>query len=281
MSQNFDPNQNNRDRSHDWNNNQDLNRSYSQFRGDNLNGFPPSHPQSSAVPSIWPNQEELDRAVSSCLTRVFLRMFAALVVTAATAYAVATSFTLQLFIFGNIAVFYALLIVELGLVIAISAGIRKLSPIAANTLFFLYAIINGLTLSTIFLVYNIGIIYHAFAVSALMFAAIALFGAATKKDLSSIGSICIMGLFGIIIASLVNLFFRNEMIDTIVCYIGVLVFVGLTAYDTQRIKRMLGEANAESHDIAVRKISVIGALTLYLDFINLFLKILRIMGKRR
>ena len=233
------------------------------------------------LPTMWQSEEEMGRAVSSCLTRVFLRMFAALLVTAIAAYAVASSASIQLFIFGNTAVFFGLIIVELILVVAISAGINKLSPMTANVLFFTYAAINGLTLSSIFLVYSLGVIFHAFAVSALMFAAMAIYGAATRKDLSTVGSICFMGLIGVVIASVVNIFFMSEMLDIIVCYIGILVFVGLTAYDTQRIKRMLYSANAASHEVAIKRVSVVGALSLYLDFINIFLKILRLMGRRR
>ena len=254
------------------------------------NGGQPGQPAQSAepggqvsdmFPSLWPNQAELDHATSSCLTNVFFRMFAALLVTAASAIAVTESIAMQSFIFGNMFVFYGLIIMELGLVFAISAGIKKLSPTAANVLFFTYAIINGLTLSIIFFVYEIGIIYHAFAIAALMFAAMAIFGAVTRKDLSTIGNICFMALIGIIIATFVNFFARSDMIFNIVSYVGVLVFVGLTAYDTQRIKRMLREANAVSHEVAIKKVSVMGALTLYLDFINMFLMILRIMGRRR
>ena len=290
MSRNYDEEQNNRNRSgyqsYNQGNYNQGNYSQSNYNQGNYqdydqNNYQQGFPPGGSVPSMWPSQEELSRAVSSCLNRVFLRMFAALLVTAAVAYAVATSYSLQVFVFGNIAVFYALIIAELALVILISFRINKLSPAVANTMFFLYAIINGMTLSVIFLVYEIGIIYHAFAVSALMFAAMALFGAATKRDLSSIGSLCIMGLFGIILASVVNIFLRNEMLDMMVCYIGVFIFIGLTAYDTQRIKRMLGEANAMSHEVAIQRVSVIGALTLYLDFINLFLKLLRIMGRKR
>jgi len=208
-------------------------------------------------------------------------MFAALLVTAAASFAVTQSIALQQFIYENSFVFFALIIAELALVIAIAAGINKLSVTTANVLFFVYALINGLTLSVIFFVYEIGIIFHAFAVSALMFAGMALYGTITRKDLSSIGSICIMGLFGIIIASVTNFFFRSDMLDAVICYVGVLIFVGLTAYDTQRIKHMLRDANAASHDEAEKKISVVGALTLYLDFINIFLKILRILGRRR
>jgi len=237
---------------------------------------------SDLFPSLWANEEELSRATSSCLTRVFLRMFAALLVTAASAFIVVGSVPLQNMIIGNQFVFFGLLIVQLILVFSISARIQRLSPVAANMLFFLYAALNGLTLSVIFFVYEIGIIYHAFAVAALMFAAMALYGTITRRDLTTIGSLCTMGLFGIIIASVANmLFFRNEMLFMMISYVGVLVFVGLTAYDTQKIKLMLRDAHADSHIEAIQKISVIGALKLYLDFINLFLMILRIMGRRR
>ena len=237
---------------------------------------------SGLFPSLWGTQEDLDRATSSCLSRVFLRMFVALLITAGVAYAVVGSETMLRLIYGNQYTVIGLIIAELGLVIAISAGIRKMSSTVANVLFFAYAIVNGLTLSVIFLVYELGMIYHAFAVSALMFAGMAIYGTITRRDLSSIGSICIMALIGIIIASFVNfIFLKSEMLETVVLYIGVLVFVGLTAYDTQRIKRMLRDANSVDGTEAISKISVIGALTLYLDFINLFLKILRIMGKRR
>jgi FtsH-binding integral membrane protein len=232
-------------------------------------------------PALWTTPEELDRATTSCLSRVFLRMFAALLVTAAAALAVTGSTALQQLIFSNLYVFYGLIITELILVIAVAAGMNRLSATTANVLFFAYAIVNGLTLSIIFFVYDIGVIYQAFAVSALMFAGIALYGTITHRDLSSVGSICIMGLFGLIIASVSNFFFRSDMMDSIICYVGVLIFVGLTAYDTQRIKWMLREANADSYDEAIRKISIVGALTLYLDFVNIFLKILRILGKRR
>ena len=236
---------------------------------------------SELFPSLWGNPEDLERATSSCLTRVFLRMFAALLVTAATSFAVVNSRTMLTMLFSNYYAFLALVIAQLILVIAISARIHKISATTANIMFFAYAIMNGLTLSVIFLMYDIGVIYHAFAVSALMFAGIALYGAITHRDLTSIGSICFMGLIGIIIASLVNVFLRSDMMDIIISYVGVVVFVGLTAYDTQRIKRMLADANASSHTEAIKKISVLGALTLYLDFINLFLKLLRIMGRRK
>ena len=247
----------------------------------NLSNYQPGGPVEDMFPSLWPNKEDMDRAVSSCLARVFLRMFAALLVTAAAAFAVSELRELQMIIFDNLVVFIVLIIAELALVITISARINRLSPTVATVLFFLYAIINGLTLSSVFLLYNVGIIFHAFAISALMFAAMAIFGAVTKRDLSKVGSICFMGLIGIIIASVVNIFFSSDLVYTIVSYIGVILFVALTAYDTQRIKRMLEGAKAESSEIAIKRVSITGALSLYLDFINLFLYMLRLLGRRK
>jgi len=236
---------------------------------------------SSLFPSLWKTEEEFERAATSCLTRVFLRMFAALLVTAAAALTVVESIALQRLIFSHEYAFYGLIIFEIILVLGIVAGMQRISSAVANVLFFIFALVNGLTMSVIFFAFDIGTIFLAFSVSSLMFAAMAVFGATTRRDLSSIGSYCIMGLFGIIIASIVNIFMRNDLIDFLVCYIGVLVFVGLTAYDTQRIKQNLRNAQGMDQFEALRKISVYGALTLYLDFINLFLKILRIFARRR
>ena len=208
-------------------------------------------------------------------------MFAALLVTAAAALIVVESRALQSLIFSHEYVFYGLIIAEVVLVLGISAGMKRMSSAVANVLFFFFAILNGLTISVIFFAFDIGTIFQAFSISALMFAAMAVFGAVTKRDLSSVGSFCIMGLFGIIIASIANIFLRSDMIDFLVCYIGVLVFVGLTAYDTQRIRRSLRDAHGMGQVEALRKISVYGALSLYLNFINLFLKILRIFARRR
>jgi FtsH-binding integral membrane protein len=223
--------------------------------------------------------QKLDSALSSCLVNVFLRMFTALLVTAIAAFAVIRFSFLQNLIFSSKYIFWGLLIAEIGLVIAISSFIDKMTIPAANALFFLYAVVNGLTLSVIFFAYNLGDIYSAFGISALMFLAMAGFGALTHRDLSSVGSICIMALFGIILASIVNFFLKSNVMDYVICYIGIVVFIGLTAYDTQRIKKMLALAQEASQEDAIRKIAVIGALTLYLDFINLFLMILRLKRK--
>jgi len=162
----------------------------------------------------------------------------------------------------------------------------KMSPVVSNVLFFLYAIITGVTLSFIFISYELGVIFQAFIVSALTFGAMGIYGSVTRRDLSRIGSICIMALIGLIIASFVTFFIpmnyeTSLTVYMVINYAGVLIFIGLTAYHTQRIKNMLAEANAANQEEAVKKISVYGALALYLSFINMFLRILAIMGRRR
>jgi len=174
-----------------------------------------------------------------------------------------------------------LMIVELLLVIVLSAAIRKMSAPVAGVLFIAYAALNGLTLSPIFLVYTQTSIFLAFGSCALMFAATSTFGYMTGMKLDTVGSYCFMGLIGILIASLVNFFLHSAALDYIISYAGVAVFVGLTAWDTQKV-RMVGEANGEeAQSDAMRKVAIIFALSLYLDFINLFLYLLRIFGRRR
>ena len=174
-----------------------------------------------------------------------------------------------------------LMIVELLLVIVLSAAIRKMSAPVAGVLFIAYAALNGLTLSPIFLVYTQTSIFLAFGSCALMFAATSTFGYMTGMKLDTVGSYCFMGLIGILIASLVNFFLHSAALDYIISYAGVAVFVGLTAWDTQKV-RMVGEANGEeAQSDAMRKVAILFALSLYLDFINLFLYLLRIFGRRR
>lgn len=174
-----------------------------------------------------------------------------------------------------------LMIVELVLVIVLSAAIRKMSAPVAGAIFIAYSALNGLTLSPIFLVYTQTSIFLAFGSCALMFAATSTFGYVTGMKLDTVGSYCFMGLIGILIASLVNFFLHSAVLDYIISYAGVAVFVGLTAWDTQKM-RMVGEANGEeAQSDAMRKVAIIFALSLYLDFINLFLYLLRIFGRRR
>ncbi len=213
------------------------------------------------------------------MVRVYNWMTAGLAVTGVLAFYVSNSETMLNIIHGNPIVPIVLIVAQLGLVIYLSGWIQKMSASQATGIFMLYAGLTGLTFSFIFLAYTASSITSAFLVTAGTFAAMSVYGYTTKKDLTSWGSFLFMGLIGIIIASVVNMFLQNEAMHWIITYAGVLVFVGLTAYDTQKIKNMniLGNEGTDEDT----KEAVIGALTLYLDFINLFLMLLRIMGDRR
>jgi FtsH-binding integral membrane protein len=183
-------------------------------------------------------------------------------------------------IFGNMILFYGLIIAELALVFTISARVHKMQASTATALFVLYAVLNGATLSFIFLIYTHSSIASTFFVCAATFIACSIYGWTTKRDLTSMGGFMMMGLIGIIIATLVNLFIRSSAMHMIIGYIGVLIFIGLTAYDTQHLKTMAVSQPADIGAGAVRKGAILGALKLYLDFINLFLMLLRILGNR-
>ena len=212
------------------------------------------------------------------LRKVYAFMSAGLFATAVTATVVASSETMLRMIVGNPIVFYGLLFGELGMVLAFSALANRLSAVAAGALFFTYAVVNGLTLSVIFLAYTASSIGSTFFVTAGTFGALSLYGYATKRDLSGLGSFAMMGLIGLIIASVVNLFLHSSMIYWLTTFVGVIVFTALTAYDTQKLKRY-GESVTNPQDQT--KVAMQGALTLYLDFINLFLYMLRLLGRRR
>ena len=215
------------------------------------------------------------------MTRVYAWMTVALLITAGAAVFVANSPAILQLIYGNSATIAVLVIAELALVMGLSMGINKLSPTVAAAMFILYSMVNGVTLSSIFFAYEIGTIYSAFAATALTFGGMSLVGYTTKKDLSGFGGLLFMGLIGIIIATLVNLFWHNTVLDSIITYIGVFMFVGLTAYDTQRIKAMSAQAEYSGDTAAAGKVAIMGALALYLDFINLFLYLLRLLGRNR
>ena len=216
--------------------------------------------------------------VAQLVKNVYMWMTLALGVTGVVALAVAGSEQLMLSLFSNSAIFWVLLIAEIGLVFYISARIMKISFATATTLFMLYSVINGVVLSALFALYTKASVASAFFVTAGTFGAMSLYGYFTKRDLSSIGNILFMALIGLIIATVVNIFFASDTLYWVITYAGVLIFVGLTIYDTQKIKRMLYgmEINETS-----QKLALLGALTLYLDFINLFLYLLRILGDRR
>jgi len=215
---------------------------------------------------------------SAFIRRVYNWMGLGLALTALVAYYTAASPSLTRLIFGNQLIFFALIIGELALVFALSAAIDRLQPSTATIMFFVYAGLNGLTLSVIFLAYTQASIANTFFVTAGTFGLTSLYGYTTKRDLTSWGSFFFMGLIGIILASLVNFWLQSEAVYWVITYIGVFVFVGLTAYDTQAIKNMA--AAGFSDTASESKAAVIGALRLYLDFINLFLMLLRIMGRR-
>ena len=219
--------------------------------------------------------------VNSFIRSVYNWMSVGLALTAFTAYYVANSPTLIQIIFGNQLLFFGLIVVELGMVFYLSARVQQMSASTATGLFIAYSVLNGATLASIFLVYSGSSIASTFIVCALTFAACSVYGMVTKRDLTSVGGFMMMGLIGIIIASLINLFFKSPAMSMIISYVGVLVFVGLTAYDTQKLKEMALTQPADISGAMVRKGAIMGALTLYLDFINLFLMLLRIFGSSR
>ena len=212
------------------------------------------------------------------MRKVYVWMTLALVITGVTAYGVATSPGLMMAIATNKLLFWGLIIAEFGLVVAISAAINKLSLTTATLLFVLYSVINGATLSFIFAIYTMSSIARVFFITAGTFAVMAVIGYTTKKDLTSMGKILFMALIGIIIATIVNIFLKSTGLQMIVSYLGVLIFVGLTAYDSQKIKQML--LMAPDAGEGAQKIALLGALSLYLDFVNLFIYLLRIFGRR-
>lgn len=218
--------------------------------------------------------------VSAYIRQVYVWMTVGLALTAITAMTVADSPAMLNFILGNKFVFIALIVVEFGLVIALSAAVQKMSPAMATGAFVLYSVISGATLSSIFIVYPIGSISNAFFVSAGMFLIMSVYGTVTKRDLTGMGSFLTMGLFGIIIAMVVNIFLKSPVMDFVISCVGVLVFTGLTAYDTQKLRAIGSEIDPRDTS-NTRRAVIMGALTLYLDFINLFLMLLRLFGGRR
>lgn len=221
------------------------------------------------------------KAAQSALFRsVYLWMTLALAITGFTAMYIAKSYTFLEMIAQNSIMFWGLLIAEIGLVMYLSARIQRISFTTATLLFIAYSIVNGLTLSILFMVYTMSSIATTFFITAGTFGAMALFGYITKKDLTRIGSLCGMAVIGLIIAMVVNMFLHNSMMDMVISGIGVLVFVGLTAYDSQKIKQMLTGNDIEINE-TTQKIALMGALTLYLDFINLFIYLLRLFGDRK
>lgn len=215
------------------------------------------------------------------MSKVYAWMSLALVASAVAAMYTAQSETMLSLIFGNRLVFAGLMIAEVALVVFVSLRLGRLSFAAAATLFGAYSLLNGVTMSAVLLAYAASTVYAAFFATSLTFGAMSLIGYTTQKDLSSIGSYLLMALIGLIVGSLVNLFFHFSWLDSLITYAGLIIFVGLTAYDTQKVKHALAYADATGMAVDTRKIALMGALNLYLDFVNMFLYILRLLGDRR
>ncbi|NUU65155.1 Bax inhibitor-1/YccA family protein [Enterobacteriaceae bacterium BIT-l23] len=214
------------------------------------------------------------------MAQVYGWMTCGLLLTGFVAWYAANTPELMMYIFSGKFIFFGLIIAQLALVFVLSGLVHKLSPGVATGLFMLYSALTGLTFSSIFLVYTYSSIASTFVVTGGMFGAMSLYGYTTQRDLSKWGSLLFMGLIGLILASLVNLWLKSTPLMWAITYIGVLIFVGLTAYDTQKLKN-LGEQIDTQDKAQMRRYSILGALTLYLDFINLFLMLLRIFGNRR
>ncbi len=227
---------------------------------------------------VQQHEATLSSAFPALMRKVYVWMTLALAITGICAYGVATSPSILQLIYSGGATIWVLFLLELGLVFYTTARIDRLSLSTATSLFVLYSALNGVTLSSIFIVYSMASIAKVFFITAGTFAAMAAYGYFTKTDLSRFGSILFMALIGLIIASVVNVFMRSAMFDFILSYVGVAIFVGLTAWDSQKIKEML----ARQADLSegAQKLALMGALSLYLDFINLFLYLLRIFGNR-
>lgn len=213
------------------------------------------------------------------LSRVYMWMTGALIITTCSAYFVSTNSSLYYTLMSNPFLLPALLLGQLALVGTLSIGINKLSYPAALTIFLIYSLINGITLSPITKIYTDASIALTFATTAAMFGIMALYGYFTRADLSKLGSIFIMMLFGLIFGFLINLYFQSSAMDFILSAAGVIIFCGLTAYDMQKLKNLSSSAFEDMDSF--NKLTLLGALTLYLDVINLFLNLLRFMGKQR
>jgi len=229
-------------------------------------------------------QQQTVAVAKTFLSGVFMWMFLALGITAATAWLFATTPSLISMLYnsetGGMSITgWIVMLSPLGLVLLMSARINRLSASTMVLVFIIFSLLMGASLSFVFLAYTGASIAKTFVITSAMFGSMAVLGYTTKTDLSKFGSIMFMGLIGIIIASVVNMFMRSEMMDYIISFIGVLVFTGLTAYDVQKLKRIGSQVAAETE--SARKLTIMGALTLYLDFINLFLFLLRFFGNRR
>ena len=242
----------------------------------NYNNIPPL-PQANATQATpYQNEWSLNAYMTQVMRKVYVKMFLGLLVTALTSFFVMSNETVLLTLLQNRALLIGLCVGELALVFALSMAINKLSPAVATLLFYAYAVLNGVTLTPIFLVYTASSIGLTFMVTAGVFLAMSIYGYTTKADLTKFGTYMVMALIGLIVCSIINIFWANSVMDWIISFAGVIIFIGLTAWDTQKIKQMAQETDKAN----AGKLATMGALSLYLDFINLFLYLLRFLGNR-
>jgi len=218
---------------------------------------------------------------NSFIRSVYNWMAIALSLTGVTAYYVSHNETMAQLVYGTPGLMMVLIFATLGFVFFLSARIQKIKATTATALFTIYSILNGITLSFIFMAYTSTSIVSTFMICSVTFLCCSVYGMVTKKDLTSLGGFMFMGLIGIVIASVVNIFLQSSGMQMIISYVGVVVFIGLTAYDTQKLKTMAVTLPNNATGAMVRKGALMGALTLYLDFINLFIMMLHIFGGRK
>lgn len=232
---------------------------------------------------LFANQTVTAARSKSFIANVFAYMFLALGISAVTAYLFANNPEWLIPIVTNKLLAYAVMFAPLAFVLIMSFGFKKLSAPVLIALFIIYSAVTGLSLSFVLLVYTANSVYACFASAAAMFGIMAFMGYTTNKDLTSFGRIMFMGLIGIVIASLINMFLQNDSMDYIISFVGVMVFTGLTAYDVQKLKNLGAGIDADGNvlEADAKKLAIMGGLTLYLDFINLFLMLLRLFGGRR
>lgn len=229
-------------------------------------------------PQDYTTTSALDNRVSRIMKQVYFKMFLGLLVTAFVSWVIAFyQQNFLVFLVQNRWLYWGLLLAEILLVVGITGSLRKMNPQLASALFYTFAIVNGLALSLIFVAYSLPSIFKTFLITAGTFGAMSVYGYFTDRDLTKFGTFLYMALWGLIIAVVVNIFWANSALDWIISFAGVIIFIGLTAWDTQRIKTMA----LQTPDGAVPAIATLGALMLYLDFINLFLYLLRFFGNSR
>ena len=242
----------------------------------NYNNLPPLPQPQMTQAAPKQNEWSLTTYMTQVMRKVYVKMFLGLLVTAITSWLLLNSESLLLTLIQSRALLIGLCVAELALVFTLSMAINKLSSPVATMLFYLYAVLNGVTLTPIFLVYTMSSIALTFFVTAGVFLAMSIYGYTTKSDLTKFGTFMVMALIGLIVCTIINIFWANSVMDWIISFAGVAIFIGLTAWDTQKIKQMAQETDEAN----AGKLATLGTLSLYLDFINLFLYLLRFLGSR-